>query len=61
MIPLRIKEAQKPGLLIRIWVGPMILGLPDLNPDVRDTDPDPSIIKQKYKENIDSFFMTFSL
>jgi hypothetical protein len=39
----------------------MFLGLPDPNLDalVKDTDPDPSIIKQKEYEKIDSYcFMT---
>jgi hypothetical protein len=30
----------------------MFLGLSDQDPLVRDTDPDPSIIKQKMRENI---------
>jgi hypothetical protein len=49
----------------------MFLGLPDLDPDpfIRGMEPDsdPSIIKQKSKETLDSywlfsdFFMTFYL
>ncbi len=47
----------------------MFLGLPDSNRLVRgtDLDPDPSIIKQKSKKNLDSyclfcdFFITFCL
>jgi hypothetical protein len=36
----------------------MVLGLPD--PLVRVTDPDPSIINQKSKKNLDSYsFVTF--
>jgi hypothetical protein len=35
---------------IRIRRIHMFLGLPDPNPLVRDTDPDPSIIKQKKYE-----------
>ena len=33
----------------------MFLGLPDPDPLGRDTDPDPSIIKQKKPENLDSY------
>jgi hypothetical protein len=29
---------------------PYVLGLPDPDPFVRGTDPDPSIIKQKYEK-----------
>ena len=38
------------------WIH-MFLGLPDPHPDtlVRDMDPDPSIIKQNSKKNIDSY------
>jgi hypothetical protein len=41
----------------------MFLGSPDPNPIVRDVDPDPdpSIVMQNSKENIDSYsFLTFS-
>jgi hypothetical protein len=39
----------------------MFLGLPDPDPLVRDTDPDPSIIKQNSKKNIDSYCFVTSL
>jgi hypothetical protein len=41
----------------------MFLGLPDLDPLVRDMDPDPdpSTIKQKNKKNIDSYCFVTSL
>jgi hypothetical protein len=38
----------------------MILGLPDPDPLVRRMDPNPSLIKQKSKKNLDSYcFVTF--
>ncbi len=44
-------------LLIRIR---MFLGLLDPNPLVRATDPDPSIIKHKSKQNLDSYYFVTS-
>jgi hypothetical protein len=34
----------------------MFLGLPDPEPQVRGIDPDPSIIMQNSKKNLDSFY-----
>jgi hypothetical protein len=34
----------------------MFLGLPDPDPIVRGMDPDPSIIMQKSKKNLDSYY-----
>jgi hypothetical protein len=39
----------------------MFLGLPDPDPLVRGPDPDPSIIKQSCKENLDSYCFVTSL
>jgi hypothetical protein len=39
----------------------MYLGLPDPDPLVRYTDPDPSIIKQNSQQNLDSFCFVTSL
>jgi hypothetical protein len=49
------------NIQMRIW---MFLGLLDLDPDplVTGTDPDPSIIKQNSKKNLDFYcFVTLSL
>jgi hypothetical protein len=37
----------------------MFLGLPDPDPLVRDTDPDPSIISKNSKKNSDSYCFDF--
>jgi hypothetical protein len=34
----------------------MFLGLPDLDPLVRGMDPDPSVIMQNSKKNLDSYY-----
>jgi hypothetical protein len=49
--------------VLRFWIR-MLLGLPDPDPLVRGTDPDPSIIKQKEKPRLllfVDFFMTFCI
>ncbi len=38
---------------------PYVLGLPDPDPLVRDTDPDPSITSKNSKKNIDSYWYDF--
>ena len=43
--------------MLRIYV---FLDLLDTDPLVRGTDPDPSIIKQNSKKNIDSYFFVTS-
>jgi hypothetical protein len=50
--PSVFSNQNQPVLQIRIHRIQMFLGLPDPHPDplVRDTDPDPSIIKQIKKE-----------
>jgi hypothetical protein len=40
----------------------MFLGLPDPDPLIRGTDPDPSIIKQKkYEKHLDSYCFVTSV
>jgi hypothetical protein len=39
----------------------MFLGLPDPDPLVRGTDPDPSIIKENSKKNLDCYCFVTSL
>ncbi len=45
-----------PVLRIRIHRIHMFLGLPDLDPLVRGMDPDPSVIMQNSKKNLDSYY-----
>ncbi len=52
------ETANQPVLRIRIHRIHMFLGLQDPDPLVRglDPDPDPSIIMQKFKKNLDSYY-----
>ena len=46
-------KKKKGGAVLRIRIH-MFLGLPDPDPLVRGMDPDPSIIMQNSKKNLDS-------